>query len=83
MLFAALDRWRRPLRAHSDSSARAAKYPAEIFFSIAGTLVLPKHRGVVARKQVLLEPLPADLSVPWCFRQTFQWDSSRVGSGRR
>ena len=25
----------------------------------------------------MLEPLPREMDVPWCFRQTFDWDSSR------
>ena len=47
MIFAALDRWRRPLRAHSNSSARAAKYlrPGKRYSSLANVLAAPSWPG--------------------------------------
>ncbi|KAH8066313.1 sulfuric ester hydrolase [Aureococcus anophagefferens] len=37
-----------------------------------------KHRAVVSRNQVLLEPLQQSLGADsWCFRDTFNWNSAR------
>ena len=50
-----------------------------------GHMTLPKHRGMPyggplcsGSDRLMLEPLPREMEVPWCFRQTFDWDSSRV-----
>ena len=49
-----------------------------------GHMTLPKHRGMPyggplcsGSDRLMLEPLPREMDVPWCFRQTFDWDSSR------
>ena len=49
-----------------------------------GEMTLPKHRGMPyggplcsGSDRLMLEPLPREMDVPWCFRQTFDWDSSR------
>ena len=50
-----------------------------------GHMTLPKHRGMPyggplcsGSDRLMLEPLPREMDVPWCFRQTFDWDSSRT-----
>ena len=61
-----------------DPSADAAKALRD------GHMTLPKHRGMPyggplcsGSDRLMLEPLPREMDVPWCFRQTFDWDSSR------
>ena len=43
-----------------------------------GKYAAQKHRAVVSRNQVLLEPLQQSLGADsWCFRDTFNWNSAR------
>ena len=52
-------------------------------------MTLPKHRGMPyggplcsGSDRLMLEPLPREMDVPWCFRQTFDWDSSRTEAAK-
>ena len=54
-----------------------------------GHMTLPKHRGMPyggplcsGSDRLMLEPLPREMDVPWCFRQTFDWDSSRTEAAK-